>query len=248
MRNYTTRNLTSLEAEQMFKKILEFFVPSSKKQNKRNPGKQGRSKRKIASTRIGELGEHKINIQLDQLPKECKYLSDILIVNSKSKTGYSQTDHVVITPYGLFVIETKNYNGEIKGNKIDKYWTVSNRFKMYNPFMQNYGHIKALEQILSECTPLTFVSMISFTMRCRFSIDPELRKIHSNDLIVYDVELSEFIQRKLLRFKAESPEPTLGESQINRIYELIQNANITDPTVRNEHNKKASEHKKASTR
>ncbi|MCU6795162.1 NERD domain-containing protein [Paenibacillus sp. WQ 127069] len=197
---------------------------------------------------MGGLGEHKINIQLDQLPKDCKYLSDILIINPKSKTGYSQTDHVVITPYGLFIIETKNYNGEIKGNKNDKYWSVSNRFKMYNPFMQNYGHIKALEQVLSEFKPLTFISMISFTMRCRFSVDPELRKIHSNDLIVYDVELSEFIQRKLLRFKAESPESTLGESQINRIYEIIENANITDPMIRNEHNKKASENKKASTK
>ncbi|MFD0680338.1 MULTISPECIES: nuclease-related domain-containing protein [unclassified Paenibacillus] len=233
----------------MLKKILDFFMPSSKKEVKKTSTKQHKKpNRKIESTRIGELGELKINIQLDQLPKVCKYLSDILIVNSKSKTGYSQTDHVAITPYGLFIIETKNYNGEIKGNKNDKYWTVSNRFKMYNPFMQNYGHIKKLEQILSEFKPLTFISMISFTMRCRFSVDPELRKIHSNDLIVYDVELLEFIQRKLLRFKAESPEPTLGESQINRIYEIIQNANITDPMIRNEHNKKASENKKASTK
>ncbi|HEY0827268.1 MAG TPA: hypothetical protein VGE40_04175 [Bacilli bacterium] len=52
-----------------------------------------------------------------------------------------------------------------------------------------------------------YVSMISFTMRCRFSIDPELRKIQSNDLVVYDVELSEFISRKLIRLKTESPEP-----------------------------------------
>jgi hypothetical protein len=49
----------------------------------------------IDSSRIGELGEYKINKQLDQLPKDTKYLSDIMIKNSKSRTGYSQIDHVV---------------------------------------------------------------------------------------------------------------------------------------------------------
>lgn len=127
----------------MFKKILAMFkrtpvVPLSK------PRISNKQRKKVESTRIGELGEHKINIQLDQLPKDCKYLSDIMIGNSKSRSGFSQIDHVVISPFGLFVIETKNYNGEIKGLRDDTYWTVSNRFKMYNPLKQNYGHIKAL--------------------------------------------------------------------------------------------------------
>ncbi|EFU42655.1 NERD domain protein [Paenibacillus vortex V453] len=34
----------------------------------------------------------------------------------------------MITPQGLFVIETKNYTGEIKGTRENKSWTVSNRF------------------------------------------------------------------------------------------------------------------------
>jgi hypothetical protein len=44
---------------------------------------------KVESTRIGEWGEYKINIQLDQLPKDCKYLSDLLVPNSKSRTVHS---------------------------------------------------------------------------------------------------------------------------------------------------------------
>ncbi|WP_281426454.1 nuclease-related domain-containing protein [Paenibacillus sophorae] len=126
----------------------------------------------------------KITPQLDQLPKECKYLSDLLIPNPKSRSGYSQIDQLVVSPYGLFVIETKNYNGEIKGGRKDEYWTVSNRYKMYNPIRQNYGHIKALESHLGEHKPAKYFSMISFTMRCRFSIDPELRKIGSDELSI----------------------------------------------------------------
>jgi hypothetical protein len=218
----------------MFKKILEMFKrtpegPLSK------PPKSYKQRKKVESTRIGELGEHKINIQLDQLPKDCKYLSDIMIRNSKSRSGFSQIDHVVISPFGLFVIETKNYNGEIKGLRDDTYWTVSNRFKMYNPLKQNYGHIKAMESTIKGYPDLIYISMITFTMRCRFSIDPGLRKIESNELIVYDVELSEFISRKILRMKAILKEPILQDPDVMNLFNMIQEANITDPALRAEH-------------
>jgi hypothetical protein len=211
----------------MFKRTSE--VPLSK------PPKSNKQRKKVESTRIGELGEHKINIQLDQLPKYCKYLSDIMIRNSKSRSGFSQIDHVVISPFGLFVIETKNYNGEIKGLREDTNWTVSNRFKMYNPLKQNYGHIKALESMIKGYPDLIYISMISFTMRCRFSIDPSLRNIESNELIVYDVELSEFISRKILRVKAVLKEPRLQDSDVMNLFNMIQEANITDPALRAEH-------------
>nr|WP_246354538.1 nuclease-related domain-containing protein [Paenibacillus phytohabitans] len=96
----------------MFKALLSLFKKSDAKPSlavRKAP--TPKSKPKVAPTRIGELGEHKINIQLDQLPKECKPLSDLLLPNSRSRTGYTQVDHVVISPYCLFVIETKNYNG-----------------------------------------------------------------------------------------------------------------------------------------
>lgn len=230
----------------MLKKIMSLFkspavpdkkpVPSTTKKAKTSGSSV---KPKVQPTRIGELGEHKINIQLDQLPKGCKYLSDLMVKNSKSRTGYSQIDHVVITPQGLFVIETKNYTGEIKGTRENKSWTVSNRFKMYNPFMQNYGHIQSIKNLLPDYQKIRYISLVSFTMRCRFSVDPELRKIQSDELIVYDVELSEYIQRKMNRIQAERKESDLAESDIQRIYQLMIEANITDPKIRAEHVDKA---------
>lgn len=194
-----------------------------------------KDKPKVAPTRIGELGEHKINIQLDQPPKDCKSLSDLLLPNPKSRTGYAQIDHVVISPYCIFVIETKNYNGEIKGGRTDQQWSVSNRYKMYNPLKQNYGHIKALENLLKDVATVKYISMISFTMRCRFSIDPELRKIQSDELVVYDVELSEFMSRKLINLKMGNPEPPISAAQIQTIYDHLVLANITDAEMRKLH-------------
>ncbi|TVX93622.1 nuclease-related domain-containing protein [Paenibacillus agilis] len=222
----------------MIKKLLRLFGIGKKqslKQGTTTVKKTASKKSKIESTRIGEIGEYKINIQLDQLPKNCLYASDIMIPNKKSRSGYAQIDHIIISPYGIFVVETKNYKGEIKGSKSEKYWTVDRRFKMYNPLMQNYGHIKALEGLLKNESNVLYISIISFTMRCRFAIDPELRKIESNELVVYDVELSEFINRKLNRLKATTGEPLLSHEKIQQMYQAIHNVNITDPKTRSAH-------------
>lgn len=223
----------------MFKKIISWFKsPNEKnttKASRKSSSKTSPQKRKVSSSRIGELGEYKINIQLDQLPKDNKHLSDIMITNSRSRTGYSQIDHVVVSPNGLFVIETKNYNGEIKGGRSDQHWRVNNKFNMFNPIKQNYGHIKALEHLLSGFPDLRYISMVSFTMRCRFSIDQELRKIESDELVVYDIELSEFIHRKINRIRTTSEKDLLTPDQVQSIYEVIQSSNITDPAKRAEH-------------
>ena len=42
------------------------------------------------------------------LPNEYKVLNDLLVTNPKSRSGYSQIDHVVIGPRAIFVIETRN--------------------------------------------------------------------------------------------------------------------------------------------
>lgn len=221
-------------------KLLSRWFGNGKKQEPKIETKQlnltqAIRKKRVSSNRIGDLGEYKINIQLDQLPKDCKYLSDIMISNPKSRTGYSQIDHVVVTTYGIFVIETKNYSGEIKGSKHDKQWSVSNRFRMYNPLRQNYGHIKALESILSSYSGLRYISIISFTARARFSIDPSLRKIDSDELVIYDLELSEYVTRKMNRLKVALKEPVLSPNKVEEIYHAIQSKNITDPAIRTQH-------------
>ncbi len=110
---------------------------------------------------------------------------------------------------------------------------------MYNPFMQNYGHIQSIKSLLPDYQMIRYISLVSFTMRCRFSVDAELRKIQSDELIVYDVELSEYIQRKMNRIQAEKKECDLAESDIQRIYQSWIEANISDPRIRAEHVDKA---------
>lgn len=212
------------------------FLNFLKRQKTEAPPKKTKTATpKQVAVRKGEIGEYKIDIQLDQLPKDCRYLSDLLIKNPKAKSGYSQIDHVVLTPYGIFVIETKNYQGTIYGGKDRKTWSVNGKFKMMNPFVQNYGHIKALSSLIDKKYEEFFVSFVSFTKRSAFKVDLDYRKIQSNELIVYDIELSEFIHRKVSVLKIQQKEPLLSESEISTIYNEFSDANIKDPAIRLEH-------------
>ena len=98
----------------------------------------------------GKIGEKvtDLGLKLTLDPKTYKILKDITIKDSKGKT---QIDLVVVSRYGIFVIEVKNFNGWIFGNERDKYWTqvlYSKKTKFYNPLRQNHRHVKALAELL----------------------------------------------------------------------------------------------------
>jgi hypothetical protein len=215
--------------------MLLFLNFLKKQKTEAPPVKANTSAPKQVAVRKGEIGEYKIDIQLDQLPKDCRYLSDLLIKNPGAKSGYSQIDHVVLTPYGIFVIETKNYQGTIYGGKDRKTWSVNGKFKMMNPFVQNYGHIKALASLIDQKYQNFFISMVSFTKRSTFKVDLDYRKIASKELIVYDIELSEFIHRKISVLKIQHKKPLLNEREISMIYNDFSNGDIKDPSIRREH-------------
>jgi len=65
--------------------------------------------------------------------------------------GTTQIDHIIVSRYGVFVIETKNMKGWIFGSANQKTWTqkiYKHTNKFQNPLHQNYKHIKTLEALL----------------------------------------------------------------------------------------------------
>lgn len=87
--------------------------------------------------------------------------------------GSTQIDHVILSPYGIFVLETKDYQGWIFGLEYDKTWRQSlNAQKSYefqNPIRQNFKHIKVLQHLLKDVVDEKyFHSVIVFTPRSQF--------------------------------------------------------------------------------
>ena len=82
-----------------------------------------------------------------RLPNGYTIFNDVYILeNGKS----SQIDHVVLSPYGIFVIETKNYKGWIYGDEKSQYWIKNmygTKYQFYNPLLQNYSHVKGLQAL-----------------------------------------------------------------------------------------------------
>lgn len=95
----------------------------------------------------GDKGELEISTVLKSLP-DCYHVMDNILLQTRK--GSTQIDHVVVSPYGLFIIETKNHKGMIFGDCQGRVWTqVLNgrgRFKFYSPVLQNEGHIRNLSQ------------------------------------------------------------------------------------------------------
>lgn len=72
-------------------------------------------------------------------------------VTIATANGTTQIDHIIVSRYGIFVIETKNMEGWIFGTESQPKWTQSfrkSKFQFQNPLHQNFRHIKALEEFL----------------------------------------------------------------------------------------------------
>ncbi len=72
-----------------------------------------------------------------------------IIIQSESRS--TQIDHVIVSKYGVFVVETKNKDGWIYGRPDDERWTQVSYRKKYqfqNPLRQNYLHTKSLAEFL----------------------------------------------------------------------------------------------------
>jgi restriction system protein len=68
-----------------------------------------------------------------------------------SENGTTQIDHILVSPFGIFVIETKNMAGWIFGSENQSQWTQTmgrRKYKFQNPLRQNYRHTMCLSEFL----------------------------------------------------------------------------------------------------
>lgn len=111
----------------------------------------------------GIFGEFQVNLLFRFfLPRDRYHL--LKDVTLPTEDGTTQIDHILVSRYGVFVIETKNMRGWIFGAAGQKQWTqklYKKSFKFQNPLHQNYKHLKTLESVL-ELKSDTLFSVIIF--------------------------------------------------------------------------------------
>lgn len=98
----------------------------------------------------GLLGEALIKfLARIRLPPETYH--PIHNVTLPTPDGTTQIDHIFVSRFGIFVVETKNMKGWIFGGEDQAQWTqkiFKKSFKFQNPLRQNYKHVKTLEAAL----------------------------------------------------------------------------------------------------
>lgn len=85
--------------------------------------------------------------------------------------GTTQIDHILVSRFGVFVIETKHYKGWIFANSNHARWTqvlFNWKFRFQNPIVQNLRHVRAVQQQLDFLSPGVVKSIVVFTGDAQF--------------------------------------------------------------------------------
>lgn len=184
-------------------------------------------KKRKNSLKSGIKGEKKVARRLKRFAgiRNFKVINDIYLPLYDKTT---QIDHILITFYGIIVIETKNYKGEVYGNPADKNWihiVGSERNQMYNPIMQNTAHIDCLRHILSKekIYKINIDSIIVFT-------DNKVQLYLPKNLPVIKM-------KKLNSFLKQSKYKEDRDLDVDKIYNAIMKYKVTDKKLISEHSK-----------
>lgn len=90
------------------------------------------------------------------------------------KAGTTQIDHILVSRYGVFVIETKAYKGWIFANPAHAQWTqvlFSRKFKFQNPITQNRLHVRVVKELLDFLPATAIHSLVVFAGRAEFKTE-----------------------------------------------------------------------------
>ncbi len=125
-----------------------------------------------SATGKGMVGEGMLNsfLGISLNKEEYRILKDVTL---PTEDGTTQIDHIIVSRYGIFVIETKNYKGWIFGSEHQKRWTQSiygKKNSFQNPLHQNYKHTKTLQKLLDLDDDKIF-SVIVFVGESTFKTD-----------------------------------------------------------------------------
>jgi hypothetical protein len=169
----------------------------------------------------GFIGEQTTASKLSQLNRSrYKVLNNVVL----SANGWtSQIDHLVISDFGVFVIETKNYKGWIMGGEHSEYWTqviYKRKEQFYNPIRQNRGHIVALKNCLRRFPNINYIPVVVFSNSATIKVETDL-------LVIYSSELTKVIK--------EYSEAKLTTEDKEAIFERINSLNVSRTYKRSAH-------------
>lgn len=194
----------------------------------------------------GKRGEKRVNEILSQLPQDYHILNDVVF---NTERGTTQIDHIVVSKYGVFTIETKNYRGKILGNDNQQEWTqiivtpityakkwwktytYVTKNHLYNPVKQSLGHAYRIKELLTEYRHLKVVPIVVFVG------DAILKDVQSKNHVIHSFDLLNVIN--------EYKSIYLTDVDVLKVVSILQQNNVREAVSNKQHvrNLRAEERK-----
>lgn len=160
----------------------------------------------------GLMGEFVVNLSAKWMLDQNQYHL-IKNVTLPTEDGTTQIDHIIVSVFGVFVVETKNMKGWIFGSQNQRTWTqkiYKHSSKFQNPLHQNYKHVKTLESLLG-LTEQQVHSVIVFVGDSTF-------KTEMPENVAYGGGYARYVKSKKT--------PVLTESQVIEITNRIEQGRL----------------------
>lgn len=167
----------------------------------------------------GAYAEVRVARRLSRLPEEYHVFNDVYI---RSGDRSVQIDHVIISRYGVFVIETKNHKGWVYGSENAEHWTQNiygYKYKLYNPIRQNASHVSAICNLLRITQDKTIPIIVfagSATVRC-------------------SANCNVFYLKQLYRIIDQHKSVLFSNDQVLQLTETLTSALVNDKNRRRKH-------------
>ncbi|MDX2370847.1 MAG: nuclease-related domain-containing protein [Colwellia sp.] len=135
----------------------------------------------------GRLGELYVSKGLrNKLPSDqYRIINDVTLPLDDG--GTTQIDHIIVSSFGIFVIETKNMKGWIFGSEKQARWTQTiyrTKHSFQNPLRQNYKHTQTLSLLLNLSHGL-FHSIIIFTSNAELKTNMPANVGHLKGMVAF---------------------------------------------------------------
>lgn len=160
----------------------------------------------------GVFGEFLVNTSATLLLDADKYLL-IKNVTLPTEDGTTQIDHIILSNFGVFVVETKNMKGWIFGSEHQKTWTqkiYKYSTKFQNPLHQNYKHVKTLQSLMNLSDDQMF-SLVVFVGNSTF-------KTKMPENVTYAGGYIRYIKSKT--------KPVLSDAEVDSIERMIDDGRL----------------------
>jgi hypothetical protein len=134
------------------------------------------------------LGEFKVSRELANTKGTFFLMNNVYL---RLTTAITQIDHILGTSNGLFVIETKDYNGTLTGNHVDNHWIVKasngKLFTIDNPIFQNEIHVRAVGKALLNDKEVPIINIVAY-------VDRTINRTKGSKLLIPHTALNRFIK------------------------------------------------------